>query len=180
MFCLSTHPQIDICIVSTFGCLRNAALNFRVQVSVWTYIFISLGHITRSWISGSCGGGGGFCSVVPDSLQPNSSPPGSSVLHYLLEFTQIHVPRVSDAIQPSLPLPFPLLLPSVFPSIRIFSNWVGSSHQVTLHLIICGIDCWTVFQSHYTILQCQRFTIKKISESNFLSKPKKKKIKPTM
>ena len=44
-------------------------------------------------------------------------------------------------------------------------------------LCICGIDCWTVFQSHYTILQCQRFTIKKISESNFLSKPKKKKNK---
>ena len=30
--------------------------------------------------------------------------PGSSVLHYLLEFAQIHVHGVSDAIQPSHPL----------------------------------------------------------------------------
>ena len=31
--------------------------------------------------------------------------PDSSVLHYLLEFVQIHVHRVSDAIEPSHPLP---------------------------------------------------------------------------
>ena len=32
------------------------------------------------------------------------SMPGSSVPNYLLEFAQIHVHRVSDAIQPSHPL----------------------------------------------------------------------------
>ena len=32
------------------------------------------------------------------------STPGSSVLHYLLEFAQIHVRLVGDAIQPSHPL----------------------------------------------------------------------------
>ena len=36
--------------------------------------------------------------------------PGFPVLHYLLEFTQIHVHRVGDAIQPS----HPLLPPSPF------------------------------------------------------------------
>lgn len=79
--------------------MSNAALNIQVQVFVWAYVFISLGHITRSWISGSRGGGGGGggCSVVSDSLQPNSSPPGASVLQYLL-VTQIHVHRVNDAI----------------------------------------------------------------------------------
>ena len=44
------------------------------------------------------------------------------VLHYLLEFAPAHVRWVSDAIQPSHPLTQLLLLPSVFPSIRIFSN----------------------------------------------------------
>ena len=40
-----------------------------------------------------------------------------------LEFTQTHVHWVSDAIQPSHPLLLPLLLlPSIFPSIRVFSN----------------------------------------------------------
>ena len=44
--------------------------------------------------------------------------------HHLqhLEFTQTHVHRVDDAIQPSHPLSSLLLLPLIFPSIRVFSN----------------------------------------------------------
>ena len=49
------------------------------------------------------------------------STPGLPVHHQLPEFTQIHVHWVSDAIQPSHLL-LSLLLPSVFPSIRVFSN----------------------------------------------------------
>ena len=45
----------------------------------------------------------------------------STVHHQLLELAQTHVHLVSDAIQPSHPLSSPLL-PSVFPSIRVFSN----------------------------------------------------------
>ena len=48
--------------------------------------------------------------------------PGRPVHHHLLELTQTHVHRVGDAIQPSHPLPSLLLLPSIFPSIRVFSN----------------------------------------------------------
>ena len=44
------------------------------------------------------------------------------ILHHLLEFAQTHVLRVGDATQPSHPLCPLLLLPSVFPSIRVFSN----------------------------------------------------------
>ena len=50
------------------------------------------------------------------------SMPGSSVFHCLPEFAQIHVHRVSDAIQPSCPLSSLLLRPSVFLSNRVFSN----------------------------------------------------------
>ena len=46
--------------------------------------------------------------------------PDFPVLHQLLEFAQTHVHWVSDAIQPSHPLSPLLLLPSVFPSIRVF------------------------------------------------------------
>ena len=49
------------------------------------------------------------------------STPGLPVHHQLLEFTQTHVCRVTDAIQLSHPLSL-LLQPSVFPSIRVFSN----------------------------------------------------------
>ena len=48
------------------------------------------------------------------------STPGFPVLHRLLECFQSHVHSVCD-IQPSHPLS-PLLLPSIFPSIRVFSN----------------------------------------------------------
>ena len=50
------------------------------------------------------------------------SMPGFPVHHHLPEFTQTHVHWVSDAIQPSCPLHPLLLLPSIFPSIRVFSN----------------------------------------------------------
>ena len=62
-------------------------------------------------------------SVVSDSLQPHDcSMPGLPVHHQLLEFTQTHVRRVGDAIQPSTLHCTLLLLPSIFPSIRVFSN----------------------------------------------------------
>ena len=47
-------------------------------------------------------------SVVSDSLRPhNCSTPGLPVRHHLPEFTQTHVHRVGDAIQPSHPLSSP-------------------------------------------------------------------------
>ena len=60
------------------------------------------------------------CPAVCNSM--DCSMPGFPVLHHLPEFAQIHVHRVSDAIQPSHPLSFPLLLPPIPPSIRVFSN----------------------------------------------------------
>ena len=47
--------------------------------------------------------------------------PGFPVHHQLLELTSTHVHRVSDAIHLILCCPF-LLPPSIFPSIRVFSN----------------------------------------------------------
>ena len=53
----------------------------------------------------------------------NRSTPGLRVHHQLPEFTQTHVHRVRDAIQPSLILCLPLLLlPLIPPSIKVFSN----------------------------------------------------------
>ena len=72
---------------------------------------------------------------------PMNHMPGLPAHYQLLEFTQTHVHWVGDAIL-CCPL---LLLPSIYPSIRVFSNesalhikwpkyqlfkWVGSSHQV--------------------------------------------------
>ena len=61
-----------------------------------------------------------FCLTLGDPMDCGTL--GSPVLQNLLEFTQTHVHWVGDAIKPSLPHPPLLLLPSVFPSIRVFSN----------------------------------------------------------
>ena len=51
------------------------------------------------------------------------SMPHFPVLYHLLELALIHVHWVGNTIQPSHPLCCPLLfLPSIFPSIRVFSN----------------------------------------------------------
>ena len=52
----------------------------------------------------------------------NCSAPGPPVYHQLPEFTQTHVHWVSDAIQHLILCHPLLLLPSIFPSIRVFSN----------------------------------------------------------
>ena len=50
------------------------------------------------------------------------STPGLPVHHQLPEPTQIHVHYIGDAMQPSHPLSSPSPPPSIFPSIRVFSN----------------------------------------------------------
>ena len=50
------------------------------------------------------------------------SRPGFTVHHQLPEFSQTHGQRVQDTIQPSHLCHPLLLLPSIFPSIRVFSN----------------------------------------------------------
>ena len=54
--------------------------------------------------------------------------PGFPVLHHLPELAQIHVHWVSDAIHHLVLCSPLLLLPSIFPSIRIFSN------ELTFHI----------------------------------------------
>ena len=60
------------------------------------------------------------CPTLSDPM--NCSTPSLPVHHQLLESTQTHVHRVDDAIQPSHPLLSPSPQPSIFPSIRAFSN----------------------------------------------------------
>ena len=65
-----------------------------------------------------------YCSVTqsyPTLCNPiDCSTPGFPVLHHLLQLTQTHVHLVSDAIQPFVLCHPLLLLPLIFPSIRVF------------------------------------------------------------
>ena len=60
----------------------------------------------------------------------NLSMPGLPVHHQLPEFTQTHVHRVSDAIQPSHPLSSPLPPAPNFSQHQSLFQWVNSSHEV--------------------------------------------------
>ena len=69
-----------------------------------------------------------LCPTLCDPM--NHSTPGLPVHHQLLEFTQIHVHRGGDAIQPSHPLLSPSP-PAPNPSQHEgLSQWVNSSHEV--------------------------------------------------
>ena len=72
------------------------------------------------------------CSVTqlcPSLCNPvDCSMPDFPVLHHIPKLAQTHVHSVDDAIQQCHPLSPPLLLPSIFPSIRVFSK------ELTLHI----------------------------------------------
>ena len=57
---------------------------------IYPHIFVQFSSVTQS------------CPTLCDAM--NRSTPGLPVHHQLLESTQTHVHRVSDAIQPSHPL----------------------------------------------------------------------------
>ena len=65
-----------------------------------------------------------FCNPMDRSM------PGFPILHYLLEFAQTPVHRVSDAIQPSHPLSSPSPPALNLSQHQGLFQWVSSSHQV--------------------------------------------------
>ena len=89
---------------------KNAYINVHIFVS---FICIYVISVQFSSVTQSC----------PTLCEPmNCSTPSLPVHHQLLEFTQTHVHRVSDAIQPSHSLLSPSLPALIFPRVRVFSN----------------------------------------------------------
>ena len=92
-------PLITHC---TYWHFRMMALKSKVaKVSGWYCSLrtsLSRGSVQFSSVAQSC-------LTLCDPM--NRSAPGFSLRHQLSEFTQTHVHRVSDAIQPSLPLSSP-------------------------------------------------------------------------
>ena len=78
-------------------------------------------HISFSSVAQSC----------PTLCDPmNRSMPGLPVHHQLPEFTQTHVHRVSDAIQPSHPLSSHCPPPPNPSQHQSLLQWVNSSHEI--------------------------------------------------
>ena len=93
-----------------------------IPLNVHTHFRISLSISTTFPTSVQSSSVAQSCPTVCDPM--NCSTPGLPVHHQLSEeFTQTHVHRVGNAIQPSHPLSFPSPpAPSIPPSIRVFSN----------------------------------------------------------
>ena len=88
--------QQDLFIVSFFTIQTDTVVNKTSQARVCP--FLEPNYYQFSSVAQSC----------PTLCNPmNSSMPGLPVHHQLPEFTQTHVHRVSDAIQPSHPLSSP-------------------------------------------------------------------------
>ena len=84
------------------------------------------------------------CPTLCDPM--NRSTPGLPVHHQLPEFTQTHIHRVSDAIQPSHPLSSPSpRAPN--PSQHQSLQWVNSLHEVAkiLEFLIADLKCCVSF-----------------------------------
>ena len=97
---------MGICV----GALRSSSLAgetcpFQIVFAMW---YVQFSSVTQSCPT--------LCNPVDCSM------PGLAVLHQLLELGQTYVHRVGDSIQPSHPLASSLLLPSMLPSNRVFSN----------------------------------------------------------
>ena len=118
---------------------HQAELSFnKYLLNDWTY---EKGFWKRNWFSTSMFSAvqvspvAQLCPTLCDPM--NHSTPGLHVHHQLLEFTQTHVHRVGDAIQPSHPLqspspPAPKSLPASgsFPMGQLFT-WSGQSTGVS-------------------------------------------------
>ena len=79
-----------------------------MYVCVYIYIYIQFSSVSQ------------LCPTICETM--DCSIPGFPVHHQLPELTQTHVHRVGDAIKPSHPLSSLLLLPSIFPIIRVLSS----------------------------------------------------------
>ena len=87
----------------------------------WYQIFVAQFSLQFSSVTQSCLT---LCNPM------NRSTPGLPVHHQLPEFTQTHVHRVSNAIQPSHPLSSPSPPALNLSRHQGLFQWVSSSHQV--------------------------------------------------
>ena len=112
MFVTIWFPPI-VCSMCSYFAYFSIQLIFLIEVST----SVQFSSVAQS------------CPTLCDTM--NCSTPGLPVHHQLPEFTQTHVHRVSDAIQPSHPLSSPSP-PAPNPSQhQSLFQWVNSLHEVT-------------------------------------------------
>ena len=126
---LSISPKKKICLDCNRDCIGSIhqygnngffkqywAFQFMKNIYISFQVFFQFSSVTQS------------CPTLCDPM--NHSTPGLPVYHQLSEFTQTHVHRVGDDIQPSHPLSSPSPpTPNPTQHQGLF-QWVNSSHEV--------------------------------------------------
>ena len=122
---ISTYPTVDFlahwCFNFKFHFLFGVYIWILMTFEYWPDKVVKFTSVQFSSVAQSC----------PTLCDPmNRSMPGLPVHHQLLEFTQTHIHRVSNAIQPSHPRSSPSP-PAPNPSQhQSLFHWVTSSHEV--------------------------------------------------
>ena len=114
----SRHPDQKALIIDCFP------VSTETQLVFWQHHRLNESVL---WAAGCCGSVAQLCPTLCDPM--DCSTPGFLVLHHLPEFAQTQVHWVRDAIQPLTLCRSLLLLSSIFPSIKIFSN-VSALHRL--------------------------------------------------
>ena len=134
---LTFYPRIFFCELRAFTLLLQAFISLFLLLSpAHHFSHIATTRVILTWnqilslpfFSQSVSSVVQSCPTLCDPM--NRSTPGLPVHHQLPEFTQTHIHRVGDAIQPSHPLLSPSP-PALNPSQHqgLF-QWVNSSHEV--------------------------------------------------
>ena len=86
------------------GTLQSLLQQYNLEASIWRSVFfmVQLTSIHEYWKNHQFSLVAQLCPTLCNPM--NCSTPGLPVHHQLPEFTQTHVHRVGDAIQPSHPL----------------------------------------------------------------------------
>ena len=97
----------SICCLQSYnpGCVQSHLISEAKAGQAWLVLGSSVQSLSRVWL---------WNYGLQHAKTPCASP--------LPKLAQTHAHWVSDATQPSHPLSSPLLLPSIFPRIRVFSN----------------------------------------------------------
>ena len=109
------HPTISSSIVPFSWVSTFNYLEVSFPFSSWRWMWLRNIVVSQSCLT--------LCETM------DCSTPGFPILHWLLEFAQTHVQRVSDAIQPSHPLSLPSFAFNLL-QFQGLSQWVSSSNQV--------------------------------------------------
>ena len=131
LFYLGFLYMLSICVFFFFFELQSLSPVLIFKMPIWHSIWISNRHLNmhvQKFSSVQFMSDAQSCPTLCDLM--NCSMPSLPVHHQLPEFTQTHIHRVRDAIQPSHPLSSPSPPASNPSQHQSLFQWVNSSHEV--------------------------------------------------